>query len=449
MPIKSFILKWDEPLGVALIAAIFAACLAENLYAVSTLMDTSVGTCIQYSVAVMIEALGLIKMREAFRNRKWAATGGMLFADGSRGGELGRKRVDVLQRQLRQQEPVRHSPSRDRNRSRQRESRDRGALDRQLQCPSRRCDRSRHRAGAQQRGGRIAAKVRHARQADARLHGQARRLLRSRWGVLALRGELANAVEVLPQIAKDTARLEVIRASGKWVSSVGVTHPGAHMFATWYNGAAKYWSGDPINDETATGIFILISMLFIQCLNLILPFSWFYGESSAERSSVGEAEPISAPELAAISETGSDAGVMPPISITCSPKAGDLDRMEPASAYDIVNEAADDDTDVISTSDLQADVGSTVEIVSDVKGEMAPTSGMGTDVRQPLEPRQDEGRPATQADVPKQHEAIMQRPEGSGKAFSLDSYDPERVETVRTFIELYCTCDTGVDEVSS
>jgi hypothetical protein len=43
----------DELVGIVLIGAIFAASLAENLYAVSTLMDSAVGTYVQYAVAVV------------------------------------------------------------------------------------------------------------------------------------------------------------------------------------------------------------------------------------------------------------------------------------------------------------------------------------------------------------------------------------------------------------
>jgi hypothetical protein len=47
--------------------------------------------------------------------------------------------------------------------------------------------------------------------------------------VLALRAELANAVVVTPQIEKDRARLDAIRASKAWVSSVGEVHPGVDL----------------------------------------------------------------------------------------------------------------------------------------------------------------------------------------------------------------------------
>ena len=97
--------------------------------------------------------------------------------------------------------------------------------------------------------------------------------------VLALRSELANAVAMLPQIAKDRDRLEAIRASGNWVTSIGVTHPGAELFARWYNAIGSHYGWTPIYNETAQGLFTLTAMLAVQFFNLVLPFSWFCGNT--------------------------------------------------------------------------------------------------------------------------------------------------------------------------
>ena len=97
--------------------------------------------------------------------------------------------------------------------------------------------------------------------------------------VLALRAELANAVVVTPQIEKDRARLDAIRASKAWASSVGEVHPGAAFWVHAYNHVVDWRGLDArhhITAEEAQDVVVVVFMLALQLLNLFLPFAWFY-----------------------------------------------------------------------------------------------------------------------------------------------------------------------------
>ncbi|WP_045837038.1 hypothetical protein [Hyphomicrobium sp. 99] len=298
MLLNRFIMKCDEHVGIVLIGTMLAASLAANLYAVSTLMDSFVGSCVQFAVVtvfVCLEALGPIKAREAFRNRKFAAGISMLaavalavcnttvneltfynvnYANKSQGltkskmlsDDLGTEKAEIEAR-LKANAKIRPAAE----------------IEADIAAAMAKIVRI-----SRKQGGTLSDLTKDctAKQAEAYLMCG---------GVFALRSELANAVAALPQMAKDRARLEFIRQSREWVTSIGTTHPGAALFAKWAS----------IDAEQAQGIFIFLTVLTLQCLNLMLPFAWFYAEE--RKCSAVPAEPTGkTPEASALTGKPAD-----------------------------------------------------------------------------------------------------------------------------------------------
>lgn len=421
MSFKRFLLKRDDLVGIVLIGTIFAACLAENLVAVSALMDTTVGTAIQYAiaiVAVVVEALGLIKMREAFRYRKFAAAAGLLLITGlattqSVLNELAFYRVNYANKS---QGLVREKAISDDLGKEKAEIEARLAANAGIRPAS---------AIEADIAVALNRTVRVSRRKEDTLRNLTHECMNTRadWfdrcgDVLTLRSELANAVAMLPQIAKDRARLEAIRASGNWVTSIGVTHPGADQLASWYNDVGAKYHWQKMSEESAQALYILVGMILVQVLNLILPCCWFCAEDKKAGDAVDQSIAIGSMHHSA----------------------------------SIPHRAQDEEskTDLHPTETVQRAVGDAKAPAGKASASVERPQAQKQDAPMPpSQARLDEGRPATHAVFPKQHEAIVRRHQGPGNAFSLDSHDPAKVESVRTFIKLYCTYDAGVDEVSS
>jgi hypothetical protein len=288
----------DTLIGVTLIAIFLAASLMADLYGVSVVMDNEFSTINQMLIAggcVMVKAFGLIKMRQAWRDGFWPSAVAMGLLTGlvlvvSITNEMTYYNTNFSSKAKRLDNAVAISSD---------VAKEKAEIEARIA-----------EAGNLRPIAAIEADIaiglaktikggRRERSLDQLTKGcsNTRSSAYDQCGnVLALRSELATAIGLTPQLAKDRARLDVIRDAKSWVTTVGETNPGAGFWVRSYN---RYmdWRGhgeaSHITAQDGQDFLVVVCMLVLQMLNLFLPFAWFYRRSTVPMQVAKDAQPAS------------------------------------------------------------------------------------------------------------------------------------------------------------
>ncbi|MBY0561460.1 hypothetical protein [Hyphomicrobium sp.] len=287
MPTKDEILRGgDAAIGSALILVFLSASFMADLYGVSAVMDNQLSIWNQCLIAggcVMVKACGLIKTRSAWRDGFWPSaiamgfltvmalvvsiTNEMTYYNTNYSGKSARLAGDVT---VSMDTAKEKSEIEDRL-AKAGSLRPRGTIEGEiteaLASPVKgdRAERS------------LGMLTKNCTAAKSPHYDQCR-------DVLSLRSELANAIELAPQVEKDQARLEVIRASKAWVTTIGEVNPGAGFWVRSYNRFVdwKGWGKEHyITNQDGQDALVVVLMLVLQSLNLFLPFAWFYKKADS------------------------------------------------------------------------------------------------------------------------------------------------------------------------
>lgn len=301
MSFKEHVLKkGDAVIGTILILIFLSASFIADLWGVSAVMDNQIATWNQWLIAggcVMLKALGLIKTREAFRRGYWPSAIAMgaltaLAVIVSMTNEMTYYNTNFSGKAARLQSAADTSGD---------VAKEKGEIEARLQrnagvrpiatIEGEITEGLAHPIRGDRRGRLLGAMTHDCTATKSPFYDQCQ-------DVLALRTELANAVVVTPEIEKDKRRLEAIRASKNWVTTVGEVNPGAGFWVRTYNHIVD-WRGlgaeHHISNQSGQDALVIVLMLILQSINLFLPFGWFYGSdvgSGADAYAHTFADPI-------------------------------------------------------------------------------------------------------------------------------------------------------------
>ncbi len=292
MPTAHDIRRWgDNAIGAGLITVFLAASLMADLYGVSVVMDNTYSTWNQGLIAggcVLVKACGFYKMRSAWREGYWPAacamavltcavlivsiTNEMTYYNtnfSNKAAKLqGAKNVSVDTAQEKTEITDRLDAAAD--------VRPTGTIEAAITLALN------HPVKRDRLGRSLGEATKDCTATRSNAYAQCN-------GVLALRTELANAVVVWPQVDKDRARLDVIRQSKDWVTTIGDANPGAGFWVRSYNRIVDYrglGAEHYITSQDGQDALVIVAMLVLQFLNLFLPFAWFYRRPEKERVAI-------------------------------------------------------------------------------------------------------------------------------------------------------------------